>query len=136
MPFITSKVHGTVDYVIALLSIFSPVLFSFGEGNIETIVPIVFGMLLILYSFFTDYEVGLARQLPLYLHYRLDQMAGVLLAASPWLLNFHETAYLAHLMLGICLVVNSFLASDDIPTLLHAVRGRSWSKFRIPSNQG
>jgi len=122
-----------VDYFIAFLSIFSPVFFGFGEGGIETLFPIGFGMLLILYSFFTNYELGLSKQIPLFLHFRLDQMAGALLAASPWLLNFSETVYLPHLLLGIALVVSSLLASNDVPMMVEALRNRSW--FRVPSEQ-
>ena len=128
-----TKIHACVDYFIAFLSIFSPVLFGFGEGGVETLLPIGFGMLLILYSFFTDYELGLSKQIPLFLHFRLDQMAGALLAASPWLLNFSEMVYIPHLLLGIALVVSSLLAGNDLPVIVQALRNRSW--FRVPSNQ-
>lgn len=128
-----TKIHAFVDYFIALIAIFSPVFFGFGEGGIETLFPIVFGMLLILYSFFTDYELGLSKQIPLFLHFRLDQMGGALLAASPWLLNFYEAVYMPHLILGIALVVSSLLAGNEIPMIVQAIRNRSW--FRVPSNQ-
>lgn len=121
-----TKIHACVDYLLALLSIFSPVLFGFGEGGAETLFPIVFGMLLILYSFFTNYEFGLSKQIPLFVHLRLDQMGGALLAASPWLLNFHETVYLPHVLLGITLVVSSLLAGNNLVMIMHAIRNRTW----------
>ena len=133
MPTMPTKIHACVDYFIALVSIFSPVLFGFGEGGIETLLPIMFGMLLILYSFFTNYELGLSKQIPLFLHFRMDQMAGALLAASPWFINFSETVYLPHMVLGIALVVSSLLAGNDIPMIVQAFRNRSW--FRVPSSQ-
>lgn len=127
------KIHGCVDYVIALISILSPLLFGFGEGSLETLVPIAFGMVLILYSFFTDYELGMAKQIPLYLHFRLDQMAGGLLAASPWLFNFNEVVYLPHVILGITLIVSSLLAGNELAALVQLVRNRAG--VRVPSNQ-
>jgi hypothetical protein len=122
-----TRIHAGVDYFIALLSILSPVLFGFGEGGPETLTPIILGMLLILYNFLTDYELGLSRQIPLYLHFRMDQLMGGLLAASPWLLNFYELVYLPHLLLGIALVVSSVLAGYELQWLLQAMRNRDWT---------
>ncbi len=130
MPTIPSKVHGYLDYSIALLSILSPILFGFGEGNSETLLPVGFGMLLILYSFFTDYEVGLSKQIPLYAHLRMDQMAGALLAASPWLFRFSDIVYLPHVILGVSLIVSSLLTSNEITSWINTIRNRT---FRVPT---
>ena len=132
MRTISGKIHGIVDYLIALISILSPVLFGFGEGNAETLLPIAFGMLLILYSFFTNYELGLSKQIPLSVHLRMDQFAGGLLAASPWLFRFHESVYLPHVILGIALIVTSLLSGNELQTLMNAIRHRSWQRFRLP----
>jgi len=132
MRTVPGKIHGILDYAIALLSILSPVLFGFGEGNAETLIPIAFGMLLILYSFFTNYELGLSKQIPLFLHLRMDQMAGTLLAASPWLCKFNETVSRPHVVLGIALVVSSLLAGNELPALFNAIRHRSWHHLRLP----
>ena len=126
------KIHGILDYAIALLSILSPLLFGFGQGNAETLMPIAFGLLLILYSFFTNYEMGLSKQIPLLIHMRMDQMNGLLLAASPWLFRFNETVYLPHVILGIALIVSSVLAGHELPALFDAIRHRSWSRFKLP----
>lgn len=127
-----AKIHGLLDYTIALLSILSPLLFGFGEGNAETLLPIAFGMLLILYSFFTNYEMGLSKQIPLFVHLRMDQMAGGLLAASPWLFRFHDTVYLPHVVLGIALIVSSLLAGNELPALMDAIRHRSVHRLKLP----
>jgi hypothetical protein len=65
MPALSTKLHALLDYFIALLSILSPLIFGFGEGKAETLLPIGYGMLLILYSFFTDYELGISKQISL-----------------------------------------------------------------------
>ena len=128
-----TKIHAYVDYFIALFSIFSPVIFSFGQGGTETLVLIAFGMLLILYNFFTDYELGLSKQIPLWAHFRMDQMAGALLAASPWLFKFYGLVYMPHVLLGITLIVSSLLAGNELNMLVQAIRSRQW--FRVTSNQ-
>ena len=132
MRTMPEKIHGLLDYAIALLSILSPVLFGFGEGSVETLLPIAFGMLLILYSFFTNYETGLSKQIPLYVHLRVDLVAGALLATSPWLFRFSDTVYMPHLVLGIALVVSSVLTGNELPALLDAIRHRSWPKLKLP----
>jgi hypothetical protein len=131
MRTMPSKIHGCLDYAIALISILSPVLFGFGEGNSETLLPIAFGMLIILYSFFTDYETGLSKQIPFYLHVRMDQIAGALLATSPWLFRFYEEVYLPHVILGMMLIVSSLLAGNDLPALFNAIRHRSWNILEL-----
>lgn len=122
MRFLSARLHAYLDYTIALLSILSPLILGFGEGNYETIIPVLLGMLLILYSFFTDYPLGLSRQIPLYAHLRLDQFTGLLLAASPWLFGFHDTVYLPHLLLGGALFMLAVFSSNEIASMVHAAR--------------
>src|SRR5688572_1026617 len=107
MRLIHPKLHACLDYFIALLSILSPVLFNFGMGEYETIIPLSFGLLIILYSFFTDYPLGLSRQISLDLHLRMDQFAGLLMMASPWIFNFRDLVYVPHVVLGLALIINS-----------------------------
>lgn len=124
-----TKLHATIDYVIALFSILSPLIFQFGKGGLETLVPIGFGLLLILYSFFTDYEFSLTKEIPLWIHFRMDQLGGLFMAASPWLLGFDEHVYLPNVILGLALVVNSLLASPEVFSVIHEIRARPLSKL-------
>ena len=50
----------------------------------------VFCGIAILYSVFTDYELGLFELLSSRIHLRIDFVWGLLLAASPWLLGFGD----------------------------------------------
>lgn len=131
MPGIPTKIHAYVDYIIALVLILSPLLFGFGTGGAETLIPIGFGMVLILYNFFTDYELGMSKQIPLWAHFRMDQLAGGLLATSPWVFNFYEIVYLPHLLLGITLVVSSLLAGHELQSLVNAIRNRTGSALPL-----
>lgn len=101
MRFISTRVHGMLDYAMGGLLIVAPWLFGFADGGAETWVPVILGAGAIAYSLFTDYELGAVRRIPMGTHLGLDAGAGVLLAASPWLFGFAEFVYLPHLVLGL-----------------------------------
>jgi hypothetical protein len=101
MRFIPTNVHGVVDYLTGALLIVAPWLFGFAQGGAETWVSVVLGAGAILYSLFTDYELGLARVLRMPLHLGLDAASGLLLAASPWLFGFSDVVYWPHLIIGV-----------------------------------
>jgi hypothetical protein len=44
MKFISVKLHGYLDYTVALLLIVSPWVFGFYRGGAETIVPVAMGV--------------------------------------------------------------------------------------------
>jgi hypothetical protein len=101
MRFISTKVHGVLDYLMGLFLIASPWIFDFARGGAETWVPVVLGAGAIVYSLFTDYEYSMSRKLSMSTHLALDLWSGVFLAASPWIFGFAEYVYLPHLILGI-----------------------------------
>lgn len=90
-----------MDYMLGLLLIVIPWLFSFNPGGAETWLPIAFGAGIIGYSFFTDYELGALRRISLRTHLKLDLGGGVLLALSPWLFGFSDTVTAPHLIIGL-----------------------------------
>ena len=45
-----------LDYLMGVIRIASPWIFNFNRGGAETIVPVVLGIAVILYSLITDYE--------------------------------------------------------------------------------
>ena len=97
---INSKVHGYVDYMMGILLILFPLIFDLPEGIASTL-PVVLGAGTIIYSLVTDYELGLVNLIPLKVHLIIDILAGVLLAAAPWLFDFAEVIYLPFLIAGI-----------------------------------
>lgn len=106
MRFIPTKIHGVLDYLSAALFIASPWLFDFANGGAAQWVPVVVGVFLLLYSLGTDYELGLIKQLAMPTHLTLDWVvAGLFLAASPWLFGFADEVYLPHLVFGMFSVV-------------------------------
>ena len=110
MKVISSRVHGMLDYLIGLLLIAAPWLFSFTEDGAETWVPVVLGAGVIGYSLFSDYELGLVRRIALRTHLKLDLGGGVLLALSPWLFGFSNGVTTPHLVFGLIEIVAVMLS--------------------------
>ena len=107
MRFIPTRIHGFLDYIVGAVLIAAPWIFQFSEHTAATVVPIVLGVGLILYSLLTDYELGAIRVFPMTVHNIFDILAGGLLAASPWIFGFaDETAnvWVPHLLAGIAAV--------------------------------
>lgn len=101
MRFIATKTHGFLDYLVGILLIAAPWIFGFDPGAPEGIVPIALGIMALVYSIVTNYEMGMIKLLPMKTHLMLDVLSGILLAASPWLFGFADRVYLPHLVIGL-----------------------------------
>lgn len=108
MRFLTTKVHGAIDYIIGLALILAPALFGFQNvGGAAVYVPIILGAGLILYSLLTRYEWGVFKLITMYYHMVLDVVVAVLLILSPFLFGFINeapNAWVPHVLVGIALV--------------------------------
>lgn len=108
MMFLTTKVHGAIDYIVGLALILAPMLFGFQNvGGAAVYVPIILGTGLVLYSLLTRYEWGVFKLILMYYHMVLDIAVAVLLILSPFLFGFiNETpnAWIPHVLVGITLV--------------------------------
>jgi hypothetical protein len=101
MKVIDTKTHGYLDYLMGTLLIASPWIFDFYRAGVESWVPMILGAGTILYSLFTNYEMGLVKSLSMKTHLGLDYLAGALLAASPWIFGFADFVFWPHLILGV-----------------------------------
>jgi hypothetical protein len=101
MRFITTSVHGVMDYTVGMLLIVAPWLFEFDAGGAETWVPVGLGAAVIFYSLLTNYELGVLRRISMPVHLGLDAAGGLLLALSPWLLQFSDVAWIPHAAVGL-----------------------------------
>mgnify|MGYP000442146886 CR=1 FL=1 len=107
---ITSKTHSFFDYFFSLFLMLSPWLLGFGEAQAETLAPVIIGMVIVSYSFFTDYEGGMYRRIPYNAHLTFDLLLGIVMAASPWLFDFNEKVFKPHLVIGIFMVAVAFFS--------------------------
>jgi hypothetical protein len=114
MRFLSTRVHGMLDYLMAAVLVAAPWLLGFARGGAETWVPVALGVALAAYSLATDYELGVMRRIQMPLHLWLDAGAGLLLAVSPWLLNFDQHVWVPHVALGVLAIGAAFL-TDTIP---------------------
>jgi hypothetical protein len=115
MRFIPTKIHGVLDYAVGALLIAAPWLFDFDRGGAETWVPVALGIAAIVYSLFTDYELGFVnRSISMSTHLTLDLVSGILLAASPWIFGFSDYVWMPHLVLGL-LEIGASLMTKTAP---------------------
>lgn len=110
MRFLPTRIHGYLDYLLGVLLIVAPWLFGFaGAGGAETWIPVILGIVLIVYSLFTDYELGVRRAIPMSTHLWLDAIGGIFLAVSPWLFGFSDLVWAPHLVVGLIELVVSLV---------------------------
>lgn len=105
MRFISTRVHGVLDYLMGMVLIAAPWMLGFADNGPATWVPVLLGVGAIVYSLFTDYELGAFRAISMRGHLWLDALSGIFLAASPWLLGFSDYVSTPHLVLGIVEVI-------------------------------
>jgi hypothetical protein len=114
LRLIPTRVHGALDYFVGLLVALSPWVLGFVAYGPETWVPVALGLGAVAYSLVTNYEWGLYPGISMPTHLALDFGSGALLAASPWLFGFADSAWLPHVVLGAVELVVT-LASDSVP---------------------
>jgi hypothetical protein len=122
MRVIGTKTHGYLDYIVGLLLIAAPWILDFDRGGAETWVPVIVGIATILYSLFTDYEMGASPTISMRTHLTLDLIGGIFLAVSPWLFGFDEYVWAPHLVVGLFEIVISLL-TNRVPAVERKYHG-------------
>ncbi|MCJ8520977.1 hypothetical protein ABID21_004841 [Pseudorhizobium tarimense] len=102
---IDTKTHGIIDYLTGVLLLIAPYLFGFANGGIEQWLPQLLGAMILVMSLLTNYELSVAKLIPLKVHLAVDIAGGVLLAASPWLFGFSQTIWWPHVLVGLMEIV-------------------------------
>lgn len=111
--FISTKVHGVLDYIMGVGLMSLPFLMNFRKKSAESVIPITLGASAIMYSLITDYEMGVARGISMKTHLMIDKMSGFLLAASPLLFGFKNRVSLPHVLLGLTEIITAFSTRED-----------------------
>jgi hypothetical protein len=112
MRVIPTSIHGVIDYVVGAALLVVPYLLGFADGTAAQWVPQIVGILIIGQSLITQYELSIAKIIPMSTHLMLDMGAGALLAVSPWLFGFADQVYLPHLIVGLA-EIGIALVSDN-----------------------
>lgn len=90
-----------LDHLMGIVLIAAPWVLDLREGGLETWLPVVLGAGVIVYSLLTDYELGVAKVIPMSVHLGRDVAGGALLAISPWIFGFSDEARVPYLILGL-----------------------------------
>ena len=118
MKFISSKAHGVLDYIVVVALFFAPIIFGFqAVGGAAVVVPMILGIILMIYSLLTQYELGVFKLIDFQYHLAIDILAAVFLAVSPFLFGFIDQApnvWLPHILVGIAVVFVVFF-SKPVP---------------------
>jgi hypothetical protein len=107
--FLPTKIHGALDYLVAIALILAPNIFQFsGVGGAAVWIPRALGVVLIVYSVFTNYEWGVFKLFAMPYHLVIDFLASVFLAASPFIFGFYKDSpnvWLPHLVVGLAVIL-------------------------------
>ena len=98
---ISTKTHGVLDYMVAILLIAMPWIIGVHGKNPQTYIPVTLGILTIGYSLITRYEFGALQIISMRTHLILDILNGLILATSPWVFGFADEIMSPYLFGGI-----------------------------------
>lgn len=111
-----------LDYPLGILLILSPWIFGFNDDSDAAVtIPIVIGALMLVQSLITDWELSIARIVPLPVHLSVDVVLGIFLAASPFVFGFSDegtNAWLPHVLFGVALI-GAGLLTRTVPSHEH-----------------
>ena len=129
MRIIPTIVHGIADYILGVVLLVLPNIFGFDElGGPSVWIPRILGIVDLVQSLATNYELGVVKILPMKLHLMNDYMVSVFFAISPWLFGFSHRSvnvWAPFLVLGVLVFVVSVM------TRTHP--GRSIAQWRTSS---
>jgi hypothetical protein len=117
MKIIPSIVHGILDYIVGVALLAAPNIFGFAHGPTSAVwIPRILGVVILLQAIATDYEPGLLRKLRFSIHLTNDYVAGLFLAASPWLFGFNKQpnlVWMPHLIVGLFIFVSTLMTDPQ-----------------------
>ena len=126
MKIIPTFIHGVLDYIGGIVLLLLPNLFGFADvGGAAVWVPRIIGIIGLVQSLMTRYELGIAKVLPMRMHLMNDYITSLLLALSPWLFGFNvmpANVWMPHVVLGVFYLVASFMTEREPRRLAAAAR--------------
>ncbi|TDF37563.1 hypothetical protein EYS14_15575 [Alteromonadaceae bacterium M269] len=101
MRFITSTLHGILDYAAAVALIILPFILGLEEQSpLAHWISVIAGVGLIGYSLLTEYTFSLAKMIPFKVHLALDIVAAVFFVIAPFVLGFDGIAAIYYWVMG------------------------------------
>ena len=115
MKILSTLAHGIEDYLMVILLLAGPALFGFTDPAAATIFRAV-GVVLLLLSLMTRYELGLIKAVPMKAHIAMDAIAALLLIVSPWLFGFNDEparTWAPFVILGAVILLSGMMTRTD-----------------------
>src|SRR3712207_2320599 len=120
MKLISTKVHGVLDYLSAIVLFALPRLLGWSSGL--TLLLTLMAVVTVVYSLATRYELGVFQVLPMRGHLLLDALSGVLLVGASFLFDSQGDNVLIILLLFGLFELGVTLLSDPTPSTDYAER--------------
>ena len=98
---IPTWLYGVKDYLAIAILLAGPWIFGFDDNKAATYVFVGVGIVGLLHTILTKFELGLFKVLPMHMHLMMDAGAGLFLIASPWLFGFADRVYIPHVAMGV-----------------------------------
>ena len=105
-----------MDYVFSALIIVSPWVFGFAHEQVNLYIAVTLGSCMALYSFCTEYELGVFRGLPFAANLFLDALIGIFLASAFMHISMGSRGGLVFLVLGVLVLIDVFHTSRPLDT--------------------
>ncbi len=102
--FIDTRAQGVLDYLVGVVLVLAPWIFQFNDVAAAKWVAIGVGLAMIATALMTNYELGVAKLIPMHVHLVMDALIGAFLALSPWIFGFSDegtNAWLPHVVVGL-----------------------------------
>lgn len=117
MKIFSSKVHGYVDYTLGAFLLVAPYLLDFSDVRVAAVSAQVVGVVLLVQSLMTNYELGIFKVIPFKTHLMLDVGVSLVLAATPFIFGFYdfpENVWMAHVVAGLGYLVFTLLTTSQV----------------------
>lgn len=136
MRFISTNVHGALDYLVGVLLIAMPWLMDIAVGGAETWVPVFTGASIILYSLLTKYEWGVWPMMELKVHLGFDVLAGATLIFNSIYFGFYDVfSRLPFVAIGIFAIATGLLTVKEAKSERPRLRSpRMWGRAPADMN--
>ena len=105
-----------MDYLYGIVLIALPWSLGFSQYSGALWVMFMLGIVTIIFSLLTRYEMGYVGLISMKKHLWFDLLMGIFLLASPWLLGFADHVYLPHVVMGSISVVVALISSQNPTT--------------------
>lgn len=108
---ISTRFHGFLDYIFGII-LMLPWLVNFYEDNSDTWMLAMAGLLTVIVSLLTNYELSFIRIIPMKLHLFIDVLVAAFLVALPFVYPMYHYHFYWPVILGVGELIIVLLSSS------------------------